>query len=411
MNTSTNYLFVLGRNSDLSLAELNCVFRQEALPYKLLQASKEIAIVQSNENIDIQSLNKTLGGIVKIGKIIKTESLEVKLQNIFSDELLVELFGDCSGKIEFGISLYVCGGKEMVVNNLSKSLEDTCRNIKNKLDVIGLKSHYPQVKEKSLSSASVQKNNLLKNGGEILITVTQDALIIGKTLAVQEFEEFSKRDYGRPVRDMISGVMPPKLARIMINLAQIGKRDVILDAFCGSGTILQEALILGYKNILGRDNSQKAVNDTKTNLEWLINNSQIINSVVDVKLGDTTRLLDTVRQSSVDAIVSEPYLGPTLKTRLNLTEISRTKESLKKLYVDSFIQFHKALKQGGVVVIIFPAFPNYQKTEYMDIISDIENLGFKQIALSQGHRNSLIVGNRNDFILREIIKFEKLPTL
>ena len=402
-----HYLFVLGRNQDLSIAELKSVFRQEALPYKLIQSSKEIALVESKDDLDIQILNKTLGGIVKIGRVIKEVPLEEKLKNIFSNDILVELFGDCTGKIEFGISLYSCGGASEQINKLFLSLEDACRAIKSKLEEAGIKSHYPQSKEKFLSSASVDKNNLLKNGGEILIVATQNSLLVGKTLAVQEFEKFSKRDYGRPVRDMHSGVMPPKLARIMINLAQIGKKDVLLDPFCGSGTILQESLILGYRNVLGRDNSQKAIDDTKTNLDWLTNNTQIANTVIDVKLGDTTRLLENIRVDSINAIVSEPYLGPTLKNRLHISEISKTLVELKNLYLLSFEQFHKVLKQNGVVVIILPAFPNYQKTIYMEIISDIESLGFKQILLSQGHRKSIIVGTRNDFVLREIVKFEK----
>src|SRR5205823_3602162 len=89
--------------------------------------------------------------------------------------------------------------------------------------------------------------------------------------AVQPFEQFSARDFGRPGRDDLSGMLPPKLAIIMINLAANDTISVLLDPFCGSGTILSEALLLGYKNLIGSDISEKAVADTKTNLDWIAN--------------------------------------------------------------------------------------------------------------------------------------------
>ena len=88
-------------------------------------------------------------------------------------------------------------------------------------------------------------------------------------MAVQPFEEFGARDYARPSRDDLSGMLPPKLAKIMINLAQAKENSLILDTFCGSGTILQEALIMGYLNLIGFDSSPKAIKDSQANLEWL----------------------------------------------------------------------------------------------------------------------------------------------
>lgn len=55
--------------------------------------------------------------------------------------------------------------------------------------------------------------------------------------------------------------------------AKIG--DVILDPFCGSGTILTEAMLINYKNLIGADISPKAINDTKKNIEWIIRNYEL----------------------------------------------------------------------------------------------------------------------------------------
>ncbi len=135
---------------------------------------------------------------------------------------------------------------------------------------------YVENKEEALSSVTVAKNGLTNRGREFLISPLfkegaggGQRYSLAKTEAVQPFEQFSARDFGRPGRDDLSGMLPPKLAMIMINLAQTSLNSILLDPFCGSGTILSEALLLGYKNLIGSDISEKAVEDTKINIDWI----------------------------------------------------------------------------------------------------------------------------------------------
>ena len=59
----------------------------------------------------------------------------------------------------------------------------------------------------------------------------------------------------KPYRDMRRGMLPPKLARSLVNLA-IGAKSpsdmTILDPFCGTGTVLMEAMLLGT-HVVGTD--------------------------------------------------------------------------------------------------------------------------------------------------------------
>ena len=133
-----------------------------------------------------------------------------------------------------------------------------------------ISSRFVISKEKTLSSVVVTQNKLLTRGIEVVLAADGDNILIGETLAVQPFKDLSLRDYGRPVRDDLSGMLPPKLAQIMINLAQVDpEKAVIIDPFCGTGTILSEAVVLGYKNLFGSDISLKAVEDTRKNISWL----------------------------------------------------------------------------------------------------------------------------------------------
>ena len=43
--------------------------------------------------------------------------------------------------------------------------------------------------------------------------------------------------------------LKPKLARAMVNLARVGEGDTILDPFCGTGSILIEAALVGAKPV------------------------------------------------------------------------------------------------------------------------------------------------------------------
>jgi tRNA G10 N-methylase Trm11 len=411
MESKTRYIFILGRSPELSLAEIQALFEKHSIPFELTQKSNEVAIIESRDGLDMEGLNKTLGGTIKIGQVVKELQYSDKVGDVadlFSAEFLKEnFFQDVSRKLEFGLSIYNCRGGEYF-DALCSSQQDIQKTIKDNLNTDGIKSHYPQIASRTLSSASVEKNGLLKRGAEILLIVTDKSLIIGKTLAVQEFEEFSRRDFGRPKRDMRSGVMPPKLARMMINLAQIDKRESLLDPFCGSGTVIQEALYLGYTYIKGFDNSKKAVEDTQENIEWLGKVINLKETKIEIKMQDVRQLSKSLASNSIAGIVAEPYLGPTIHRSLKDGEIGNISKDLKNLYLAAFKEFVKVLKEKGVIVFILPAFAGKDGIKNMDILNDIKSIGFEQISLSENSRQSVIFGREGDFVMREIVKFQKV---
>ena len=63
--------------------------------------------------------------------------------------------------------------------------------------------------------------------------------------------------------------MPPRLARMMVNLSACTAGKTLLDPFCGVGTILQEAL-LEKAMVVGMDVNPWCVKAATENLEWLV---------------------------------------------------------------------------------------------------------------------------------------------
>ncbi|MBI5221213.1 MAG: hypothetical protein HY979_00200 [Candidatus Magasanikbacteria bacterium] len=375
------YVFILGHNPKLSVAEIKAVLPKAK---EVIEAGSFLILsfdAAQDGNKSCQALLNRLGGTIKIGEII---SEQIKL------EVIVErLKKMTSNKINFGISCYGCKN-----DNLGMA-------VKKELRRQGINSRLVTSKEKVLSSVVITKNQCQ----EFLILNNQWLAMTG---AVQEFEEYSQRDYGRPVRDMLSGTMPPKLAKIMINLAQAPAGAVILDPFCGSGTILQEAVLFGYQ-VIGSDVSDKAVKDTKKNLEWLGRHAEFISAsqeipkqVRDDKIRtfqcDVKQLSKKIDQ--VDVVVTEPYLGPALKGNETKGEIERIINELSKLYLKAFGEFRKILTSGGKIVIVFPAFRVGKEILELPILASIKKLGFSQL-----NKDQLIYSRPEQKVWRQIYVF------
>lgn len=91
--------------------------------------------------------------------------------------------------------------------------------------------------------------------------------IIAETVWIQDIEGYSQRDIERE-RSMTVGMMPPKIAQIMINLGTKGNKSMIIwDPFCGLGTTLIEALHSGYRSLRGSDIEPAMQKITQKNME------------------------------------------------------------------------------------------------------------------------------------------------
>src|SRR5690606_572214 len=138
-------------------------------------------------------------------------------------------------------------------------------------------------------------------------------------------------DRQRPSVDAVSGVLPPKVARMLINIGNDTKKDSItfLDPFCGSGTILMEALLLGYDSV-GFDISVKAIEDSTKNLNWLKQKYPVTTPVSLYQADSSEVKPKDLGLKPVDLIVTEGYLGPSTFDQSQLSVIIK---ELKELYI------------------------------------------------------------------------------
>ncbi len=457
------YFFVLGKNPTLSMAELSAVFCLHAKETKSPigdLVSGDIFILEVKEKINAGEVIKKLGGVIKIGIIESAVETRrgASLQHEHHDntktrrgvsllESALKLINldEITGKFKFGISYY---GK----NNFN--VKPLGMEIKKYLREKNISCRWVVSREPTLSSVVVEQNKLAGKGIEIVLIenppkplyqggshppipmsaeATEKAplikgvggIIIGQTLAVQPFKELSFRDYGRPARDDRSGMIPPKLAQIMINLSAVETRRgaslqceyrddnaktqnlaSLLDPFCGSGTILTEALLMGYDNVIGTDISEKAIQDTKKNIAWVERRFKIKDLRFKIFNKSATELSKFIKPNSIDAIVTEPYLGPQ-RGRVDFKKVTR---ELENLYSKSLIEFKKVLKSRGRVVMVWPVFRathNSQritpKLNGFKIVNPILPGLRENTIIKLTNRSTIIYGREGQKVWREIV--------
>jgi len=388
------YGFILGTNHSLCKVEICTVLKTKNIDFEIVGASEEILIIKTKKELDLN--------INDFGSTAKLVKFYNKLEDIVAEQAIN------IKSVTFGISVVNGGGKFKQLNELYYSSNAIGREVMTNFREYGIKSGFLPIKERALSTVSVNENLLKEEGFELILVSTIDKVLYGKTLSVQDYEGYSKRDFGRPERDDKSGMVPPKIAKMMVNLAIKEKGDKLLDPFCGSGTFLQEEILLGYENVEGSDLDIKAVERTKKNLSWIFPDKNISVSSVDV-------LKLSARFKEIDAIITEPFLGSERLRIMSRDQVFRERQKLEIFYTEFFAEFKKVLKETGRIVIIFPVIRYKNEFLYLDIINSIQKMGFKlqnycdfdnELGLNLTNRRTIVYFRPGQTVSREILIFE-----
>ncbi len=238
------YIFIHGKNTELSKHEIQCVFQD----YVVFQHTS-FSLVRTNRVMGQETLNK-LGGCIKIAEVFTEDPLEMIEREAKSKKIL------------FGLSQY--GGHE--------KLSEALTTLKKSLKESGHNARFLNKNFANISSAQIRKSKILEKSVDLTRCLVEGKWVWGKTIAVQDIDAYGKRDYEKPFRDMTVGMMPPKLAQMMINFAKPEKETAIYDPFCGTGTVLMEGILRGNP-VIGSDLKNRLVDGAKKNLHWVLSPS------------------------------------------------------------------------------------------------------------------------------------------
>ncbi len=378
------YFFILGQNPELSLLELQSFF-----PDADFNQVDDFCVSLDLEEFNPAEFINNTGGTVKILKTLNTTKEEQKLESIIKELSVAE-------KPHFAIS-------EIGRDHLPKTTPEA---IKEQLAQQGIKSRFVEGSRHGLSAAVLLHQKKVR---EIYLVQTKDHLYLAETMAVQNIDEWSKRDRQKPYADRKKGMLPPKLARIMVNLARqksyahldeqaknnseltANSSKLLYDPFCGTGTVLIEAHLSGL-NIIGSDIDTDAVLGTVRNLEWMgIENPQVfVKDVTQVTLQDL--------KTKVDLIVTEPFLG---KPKPTVSFLPKMFKGLEKMYLGTFKNWTRILNSGAVVAIVFPMVETHKKTYSLEsLIDKLEKLGYNPILKTVTYSRPNAITQRQILVFR-----------
>ncbi len=429
---TNTYAFVLGRVHTLSLAELFTLFKKHNFEVKVVDASPEVLVVESESTLDPEKWQKMLGGTIKILKVVDTlrkrpqDSINFALQHYFRPSRIKKDFlKNYTGKIQFGVSVYLIdmeakafGEPKRIGMFIKRAMQDNGSSIRLVL---------PEFNSLALASVVVTKNGLLNKGAEICILAASEKIYAAKTLVVQDFEDYGRRDYQRPVRDDRRGMIPPKVAQMMLNYADAKISDAMLDPFCGLGTLVQEGVLQGHK-MLGTDIDPVAIAGSEKNLEWFRNRYKIPKGKYHLEISDAQKVSETVQKligiqafKQIGAIVTEGNLGPMYSKYPDKKDIEENFKALTQLYKNSFQEWAKFLPKKGSVILCLPAYKKtateYEMFPSLDFMADLgynitslipSNLAGSLPFLKLTERGSAIYDRKDQIVAREIIRFEKV---
>ncbi len=356
----SHLLCFLGQTHELCYAELAVVARRLELPAPIL-LTPTLAQLEAPTSL-APELQEKLGGTIKVAELLE-KAPHTTPEAV--QERIIDFLLDRKPK---RFSLAEHGRDHLEPMDVVA--------IKRTLLEHGLKTTYKDAPRYGASAALLKKGNV----DEIHVIQTADQLIYAATLTVQDIDTWSLRDAGKPERDRKRGMLQPKVAHMMINLAlgsDEAENHVILDPFCGTGTILIEGAFMDIPHVMGSDIDFKGVLQANTNLKWWQSlQVEPFTYEVAAKAVEKLQPQDFTRQPTL--IVTEPYLG---KMTPDPEQIPRVLDGLERMYRGAFRAYGRVLPRGGKVAMLFPSFQTKKSTITVGkLLRALPELGFEVTA-------------------------------
>lgn len=332
-----NYTFFLGTNPLLSASEVAAYLARHNTTYSVLRITNSYMRILADALPE--HIGDELGGTIRIAQDI------AEWGHMPEAEEMVAALSPLPDKWVMGLS--VLSGSTSV-KKLAISIKKAARQHNSKVSFI-------EPKGSSLNAAQVLFNRLLHEPNmDLSIIRIAETYILIQTIHMQNIADYELRDTSRPTRDARVGLLPPKLAQIMINLAQPKSGATIYDPFCGMGTILQESWLMGFSAI-GSDLSERMVAATGKNLDYLAEKFPVEKSLhPEAFLHDVKEEFPANLAEKNIHIVTEPFLGTPLTHPLSSPEIEIFHNTIINLYTLFFQNIRKVLHPGANLLTLLP---------------------------------------------------------
>lgn len=309
------------------------------------------------------------------------------------------------GKLKLGISVFGLPVTSQQLFRTSLELKKICKQAGRSVRVV------PNT-EAELSSASVLHNQLTGDLGiELILIRSGTTTWLARTVAVQDITAYAARDQGRPKRDARVGMLPPKLAQTIVNLAAAqtdpGPDTVLLDPFCGTGVVLQEAALMGF-GVYGTDLEPRMVEYTDKNLQWLQQTHAISASKA---AGDTPYYTLEVSdatthqwQKTPQIVACETYLGRPLSNWPNPDKLQEIIGTCNVIIEKFMRNLAGQIPADTRLCLAVPAWksPN-GRVYHLSLLDRLDDLGYNRVSFEHAEAHELVYSRPDQIVGRELL--------
>lgn len=388
------FAFELGREFKLSIAEISKVFPSG----NTLFCDKKMLLLDWVTKDEILSKSKKLGWSIKIIEILGNQDVQEnfteQIENIFSEKLDIDGY---IWKFNYAVNIFWHSPVEF---------KDFLKISKKVIKGFWLNPRFINANFKNLASVVIIKEALIKKETDFNFIFIEWKLYFWKTIFVQDIYGYSNRDYGKD-RDMHVGMLPPKLAQMMINLSGW---KTIYDPFVWLGTVLIESIYMWNTKVFWSDISNRMVETTFSNLGNLKNKFTFEQIIM---LQNAKYIHEVHFLNEIDAIVTEWYLWEIMtQNNISVERIEKQKQKLSDLY-EWFFSWLQRKNYKWKIVISFPFWEIKWKFLYFEEIYDIigkyckvDKLLPENRDFSETKSGSLLYKRDSQLVGREIFSLE-----
>lgn len=386
---------ILGRQPALGLAELEALYGAEAVNGLLPHVA---GLTMETSGIDFTRL----GGSTRLASVIgETATISwPQIEKALRTSALHALKTlPPEGKIKLGLSVYGLDITPAKLTAAGLTLKKILRAENRSVRLVPNQTA-------ELSTAQVFHNGLVGGVGlELLIVVGKNSTLIAQTTAVQDIDSYTLRDRGRPKRDARVGMLPPKLAQIIINLVgSLPGHSVILDPFCGTGVLLQEALLMHY-DVTGTDLEPRMISYSDANLEWAHERLGTENAYM-LAAGDATT---HQWELPIDAVACETYLGRPFTTAPRHDVLEQTVSDVNLILKKFLRNIYPQLKSGTRLCLGVPAWQTHPGTfRHLPIVDILADLGYKRVDFRHAKEEELLYYREDQIVARELLVLTRI---
>ncbi len=393
---------ILGRQPALGLAELESLYGTNVITPLGGHAA---GLTLSAEDVDFKRLGGSTRLAVVLGEVDSTVWTRVeKALGGFVKSTAFAL--PAEGKFHLGLSVYGFNASPSKINALGLTLKKILRS-----------RHDGSVRlapnnDTELGAAQVIHNRLVTpQGTELLLVAGGDKTYIAKTIHIQDIASYTTRDRERPRRDARVGMLPPKLAQIILNLAagklqsqasSVKRQDecVVLDPFCGTGVLLQEALLMGYA-AYGTDLDPRMIEYSQQNLAWLKERfSGLESRGLRIEHGDATT---HQWQPTPHIIACETYLGRPFTERPSPAILAQTISEVN-LILKRFLQnITPQLQSDTRLCLALPCWFDEREQKHLPLLDHLADMGLERLAFQHAAAQDLVYHREGQIVGRELV--------